>query len=284
MESPASGDRGANGAGRCAPFGSVGMSMAMPKPAGTNTLGTSAASQAFKRQRTVPSVRSQDSKGADMMDEECLSHATKSDGVQGQDTAEHKRCPLCHQLTLRPLQEQQQEFEFTDRAHSGYGPHRLRQALSKTSVTPQQVVVNGGLLLAAFLGQKVLRWMLKRRRRRGPEGAAMEMREGDAGQDTGYCHYNSLGDEAAHAQGSCMAFSQAPRPQPARQAAGSSSGVSSEAEGGSMQRHLSALLPKRTASRQALARGASPEEVNRSLYQYATLAVQQSAGPLARRR
>ncbi len=87
---------------------------AMPKPAGASALGTSAASQAFKRQRTAPSVRCQDSKvrpwhlgcfrlalhnlalsklyiilpwwlqGADMMDDECLSHATRSDGVQGQ--------------------------------------------------------------------------------------------------------------------------------------------------------------------------------------------------------
>ena len=110
-----------------------------------------------------------------------------------------------------------------------------------------------------------------------------EMEESDAGQDTGDIHCSSLSDEAAHARETSVGFSHALESRTAHQAFGPSSGCSIAAEAGSMQRHFSALLPERPCSRPVLARGASPEEVNRSLYQYAALALQQPAA-LARER
>ena len=111
-----------------------------------------------------------------------------------------------------------------------------------------------------------------------------DMVESDMGHNIGDYHYISLSDEAAHAQESRTAFSQAQEPQTAHQASGPCPGVFSAAEADSMQRHSSALVTKRSCSRQVLARGASPEEVNRSLYQYAALALQQPAGASAKRR
>ena len=277
---------------------------------------------------------------------------------------------------------QEQEFGHVDMAYSGRGPQRLRQALSRTSVTPHQLasllrpgshadrqsialedsvhrhlriaakgvmgsicegfcvsgclpllqMVTGGLLLAAFLGGNMLRWTLKRRRRKGhgvaatvctsqsatpvvimiekyllqdygwptcttclerrlcraplkPLMCSQEMEEeGDAGRDTGDLEGRAISNDAAPAQESGKAFSEAQEAYIAHQASGRSPGMSFAVETGGMQRHASAVIPKRPLPRRLLARGASPEELNGSLYQYAALALDQAGGSRATRR
>ncbi|CAK0784334.1 hypothetical protein CVIRNUC_007538 [Coccomyxa viridis] len=173
MESPRRSHGGTEGPAKCPAFGSVSMSMALQKTSGASTLGSSPASQVYKRHKTASKSRSQDSKGAEL--DEYSTMGTSSSGCPQDmcheadlgNATEQDRCPMCHQHMPHPL-----AIDVAGSVNSNCSkrmPNALKQHSGQSIAL--HLLTNGGVLLAMHLGHLAVRWAKRRRRHRQPPGA-----------------------------------------------------------------------------------------------------------------